>query len=105
MTVEAALAIGSLVVVLIACIGAVTAMTSYVRCVDAAREGARLHALGDAARASSAVAAVAPGGASSSVSRDDGAVTVRVSADVPLLPGLTVTGVAVAATEPGLDGE
>ena len=47
MTVEAALAIAAIVAVVVLCVGALVTVTAHIRCVDAAREGARLSALGD----------------------------------------------------------
>ncbi|NKY18000.1 pilus biosynthesis protein TadE [Tsukamurella spumae] len=90
-----------MIAVLVLSVGAVVGVTAHVRCVDAAREAARLAARGDDGRASRAVAEVGPPGASSTVSRDGETVTVRVRAPVALLPGLTVSAVAVAAVEPG----
>lgn len=98
---EAALAVASLVTVLIVSIGAIVGVTAQVRCVDAAREAARLAARGDDDRASRAIAEVGPPGASSAVSRSGDTVTVRVEAPVPALPGLTVSATAVAMLEPG----
>jgi Flp pilus assembly protein TadG len=46
-TVEAAIAIAALVVVLVLCLAGVSAVLMQVRCVDAAREAARLAARGD----------------------------------------------------------
>ncbi len=98
---EAAFAVASLITVLVLSVGAVVGVTAHVRCVDAAREAARLSARGDDARASRAVEQVGPPGATSSVSRDGDTVTVQVRAPVALLPGLTVSATAVAAAEPG----
>lgn len=86
---------------LVLSVGAVVGVTAHVRCVDAAREAARLSARGDDARASRAVESVGPPGATSTVSRSDDTVTVQVRAPVGLLPGLTVSATAVAAVEPG----
>ncbi|KIQ14336.1 TadE family type IV pilus minor pilin [Rhodococcus sp. MEB064] len=97
-TVEAALAISSIVVVLVLCLGALVTVTSYVRCIDAAREGARLTALGDVG-ALDLARRVGPTGARVTVSRTEDVVTVRVEASSPL-PGLTVAASAVAAVEP-----
>lgn len=96
MTVEAAIAIASIVAVVVTCIGAILAVSLHVRCVDAAREAARLAARGDAV---SVAQSVAPGGAQITVTERDGFVTARVQADTPL-PGLTVSAEAVAAIEP-----
>ncbi len=43
-TVEAAIAIASIVTVVVLCIGAIVAVSTQVRCIDAAREAARLAA-------------------------------------------------------------
>lgn len=82
-------------------VGAIVGVTAHVRCVDAAREAARLIARGDEARAGRAVAEVGPPGATVSISRSGDTVTVQVRAPVPALPGLTVSATAVAAAEPG----
>ncbi len=82
-------------------VGAIVGVTAHVRCVDAAREAARLAARGDDAGASRAVSAVGPPGAAISSRRDGDSVTVQVRAPVPVLPGLTLTATAVAAVEPG----
>lgn len=76
-------------------------MLLQVRCVDAAREAARLAARGDTAGAATAGGLV-PAGASLEVRHDGDYVVARVSGAVPLLPGLVIAGQAVAATEPGL---
>lgn len=73
-------------------------MLLQVRCVDAAREAARLAARGDAAGAGGLV----PAGASLEVRHDGDYVVARVSGAVPLLPGLVIAGQAVAVAEPGL---
>ncbi|MGH3563546.1 MAG: TadE family type IV pilus minor pilin, partial [Mycobacterium sp.] len=44
---EAALGLAALVAVLVLCLAGVTAVSMQVRCVDAAREAARLAARGD----------------------------------------------------------
>ncbi|WP_275450211.1 TadE family type IV pilus minor pilin, partial [Mycobacterium avium] len=61
-TVEAALGIASLVVVLVACLAGVTAVAMQVRCVDAAREAARLAARGDERSATAAAGGRRPPG-------------------------------------------
>lgn len=86
---------------LVLSVGAIVGVTAHVRCVDAAREGARLAARGDDARAARAAADVGPPGATSTVRRDGDTVTVDVRAPVALVPGLTVSATAVAAAEPG----
>ncbi|WP_344716338.1 MULTISPECIES: TadE family type IV pilus minor pilin [Gordonia] len=98
-TVEAAYALAAISVVMLSCLGGLAAMTSAVRCVDAAREVARLTAAGDM-RARMVGAAVAPSGARISVVVSGDDVRVRVEAGAPLLPMLTVSGTAVALMEP-----
>lgn len=100
-TVEAALALVSMVVVLTLCCGAVLAMSMQVRCVDAAREAARLAARGDPANARPAAVRVAPGGAQVAISNDGSTVTATVSARSTLLPLVRIKAAATAALEPG----
>ncbi len=101
-TVEAALALCSLVVVLALAVGAVAAVSAHLRCLDAAREGARLMARGEPDRAREVVKEIGPAGAAVSVSVVGDEVTVEVSAGGPAgLPGLRVSGRAVGVLEPG----
>lgn len=97
---EAALAICSLVTVLVLCLAGVSAVTLQVRCVDAAREAARLAARGDGAGAAGA-GSLAPAGAAIELRRDGGYVVARVSGRSPVLPGVVIVGQAVAVAEPG----
>ncbi|MBL1077312.1 pilus assembly protein TadE [Nocardia sp. 2] len=98
-TVEAAIALVALVAVLIACVGMVLAASAQVRCVDAAREAARLAARGDEARAVSVARQVAPPGAVVTVRAEHELVVAVVTARTPLLP-LSLRAEAVAAREP-----
>jgi hypothetical protein len=93
--------VAALVVVLVLCLAGLTAMAMQVRCVDAAREAARLAARGDDRAASEAARTVGPAGAGLDVRRSDGRVVARVAARSPLLPGITIAAEAVAAVEPG----
>jgi hypothetical protein len=77
----------------------VAAITSHLRCVDAAREAARLLARGDPDKARQAVDHIAPSGASVRTSVNGDHIEVEVSAG-SLLPGLTVSGQAFAVAEP-----
>jgi hypothetical protein len=86
--------------VLVLCVSGLTAVAMQIRCVDAAREAARLAARGD--DGSHAARAVAPDGAAVQLRRDGDLVVATVTARSPLLPGITVEGQAVAAVEPGL---
>lgn len=99
-TVEAAFALAAIAVFLVTGIGAVTGVITQIRCTDAAREVARLAAVGDAS-ASEVGRAVAPSGAQISVSTGGDTVTVSVTADLPALPMVEVSARAVAAVEPG----
>ncbi len=71
-----------------------------VRCVDAAREAARLAARGDDGSAADAAQGIAPGGAAVQLRRDGEFIVARVSAKSPLLPGIAIAAEAVAAAEP-----
>jgi hypothetical protein len=74
----------------------------HVRCVDAAREAARLAARGDDGSASDAARGIAPDGAAVRLRRDGELVIATVTARSSLLPGVAITAEAVAAVEPGL---
>jgi hypothetical protein len=93
--------VATLVFVLVSCLAGLTAMALQVRCVDAAREAARLAARGDERGASEAARMVGPAGAGLEIRRSDGRVVARVVARSPLLPGVTIEAEAVAAVEPG----
>lgn len=105
-SVEAAFALAAIAVFLVTGIGAVAGVVTQIRCTDAAREVARLVAMGDGS-ASDVGRGMAPGGARISVSTGADVVTVSVSADVPMLPLLSVSARAAAAMEPagGASGE
>jgi hypothetical protein len=83
------------------CVGGVAAVSAQVRCIDAAREAARLAARGDEAAAGSVSRAVAPPNATLEVHRDGGFVVATVSSRSGLLPGVVIVARAVAAAEPG----
>ncbi len=83
--------------VLLLCAAGLAALTMQVRCIDSAREAARLAARGD----QRAAATPAPGGAAIELRRDGDYMVARVSARSPLLPGVVIVGQAVAAVEPG----
>ncbi|MFC4373002.1 TadE family type IV pilus minor pilin [Nocardia halotolerans] len=102
MTVEAAIALAALVCAVALCVGALLAASTQVRCVDAARETARLAARGDTAHAVAAGRTVAPPGAIVEFRADGDRVVATVAAGTPLLPGLRLRAEAVAVTEPGV---
>jgi hypothetical protein len=83
------------------CVSGLTAMSMQVRCVDAAREAARLAARGDHQSATETARGIAPDGAVLQLRREDGLVVARVSARSALLPGLAVAAEAVSVVEPG----
>ncbi|CAN5507941.1 TadE family type IV pilus minor pilin [soil metagenome] len=85
---------------LVLCVGGVTAVSAQVRCVDAAREAARLAARGDGQASAQAVRAIAPPGAALQMRMDGGFVVATVSTRTALLPGVTVSAQAVSAVEP-----
>ncbi len=97
---EAALAIATIVAALLLCCAGLAAVALQVRCVDAAREAARLAARGDEASSGVAVEVV-PDGASLEVRRDGEFVVARVRARPALLPGLVISGEATALVESG----
>ena len=83
-TAELAVALPSLVIVLAVALAAVDLGLSQVRCVDAARLGARLLARGEPqGPALAEVRAAAPEGARVSVTTTGTGVTVVVTGDVP----------------------
>ncbi|MCV7441338.1 TadE family type IV pilus minor pilin [Mycobacterium paraense] len=95
------MAIAALVVVLVLCLAGVTAVSMQVRCVDAAREAARLAARGDERSALDAARRVAPAGARVQLRRDGDFLMATVVARSKLLPSLDIQARAVAAAEPG----
>ncbi|MGW5387613.1 TadE family type IV pilus minor pilin [Nocardia sp. NPDC003963] len=99
-TVEAAIALGAIAVTAALCVGAVFAAVTQVRCVDAAREAARLAARGDRAVAVDAARRVAPDGAVISLRDEGDRVIALVTSDTPLLPALELRAEAVAVREP-----
>lgn len=103
MTVEAALGIASLIVVMaVAASGAGAALTQ-IRVVDAAREAARVAAMSGTGEGTAAGRAAAPG-AEVTVHGSGSEVTARVSAPARGLPGVVLSGQAVARVEPGASG-
>jgi hypothetical protein len=103
-TVEAAVALGAFVTVLALALGAISAAIDQLRCIDAAREAARLVARGEADRARVVAIEIAPSSANVAITRrgdDTIQVDVRATPVNGLLPGLQLHGVAHAIAEPG----
>ncbi|PXX63309.1 hypothetical protein DFR70_106371 [Nocardia tenerifensis] len=98
---EAAIALATLIVAIVLCVGALLAASTQVRCVDAAREAARLSARGDEANAVSTARRIAPPAADITVRNEGARVLARVTSRAPLLPLLTLHADAVASREPG----
>jgi hypothetical protein len=97
-TAETAVALPALVLVVVLAGWLLAAVAAEVRCIDAAREGARAVARGDPAPVAVAVASrAAPRGARVRVRREGGEVVVEVRARVGTTVGPAV-GVRVGAT-------
>jgi Flp pilus assembly protein TadG len=108
-TAETAVVLPVLLLVLAGAVAAVTLVGGQLRCVDAAREGARAAARGEsAATVSRIVGELAPEGAVVRVSGDADeirvTVTVRAAPLGPLPLGVPLSGEAVAVREPGGEG-
>jgi hypothetical protein len=88
------------VVVLSVCVAGLTAISMQVRCIDAAREAARLAARGDDGDALQAHESIAPYGAKLDIRRDGGLVVATVTAHSILLPGIIIRAETVSAIEP-----
>jgi Flp pilus assembly protein TadG len=105
-TAETAVVLPVLLLVLAGAVAAVTVVGGQLRCVDAAREGARAAARGESVAVVTALAERgAPEGAVAAVTTDGEDVRVTVSARIaPLGPvplQITVSAEAVALREPG----
>lgn len=96
----------AVMVLLLAGLTAIGAVTTKLQCVDAARDAALAAARGEPG--TEAGRRSAPGGAEVSVALGPETVVVTVRAPVPVLgahlPGLAVEASAVAAVEPGGPG-
>ena len=113
-TAETALVLPALVLVLVGAVWLLCGVIAQVRCVDAAREGARVAARGDGdGRAVAAARAAAPAGAAVHITRGAGQVRVTVRATVAPFGGwagrlppvrLAATAAAVDEAVPGAAG-
>jgi hypothetical protein len=101
-TVEAAIALSAFVIVLGLALGSLSVAADQVRCVDAAREAARLIARGEADHAEDAVAQIAPAGAEITINVEGEHIHVGVRATPVggMVPGLHVHADAFAVREP-----
>lgn len=84
------------------CVAGLSAVGAQVRCVDAAREAARLAARGDERVASEVAGRIAPDGAAVDIRWDGRMVAARVTSRPVPLVGFTIAAQAVAAAEPGV---
>lgn len=82
------------------CLAALTAVSMQVRCIDAAREAARLAARGDDRSAIAVAHLVAPPGAAVQLRRDGDFIIATVAARSNILPALSISATEVSATEP-----
>ncbi|MFZ2511728.1 MAG: TadE family type IV pilus minor pilin [Gordonia sp. (in: high G+C Gram-positive bacteria)] len=98
-TVEAAYALAALAAFVVLGVGAIGGVVAQLRCADAAREVARLAAVGDT-QAAAVGARVAPSGARIEVRTQGDQVVATVVAKIPLLPLLDISARSVAAVEP-----
>jgi hypothetical protein len=94
------LGVATLVAVLVLCLAGLTAVSMQVRCIDAAREAARLAARGDERAAIAAARGVAPGGAGVELRRDGEFVVATVTARSKLLPMLHIAATGASVVEP-----
>jgi hypothetical protein len=105
-TAELAAGLPALMLLLLSGLTAVSAVTTYLQCVDAAREGALSAARGGPGPADAT--GIAPADAQVSLVEGEDTVVVTVRAAVPVLgghlPAITVRAEAVAAREPELVG-
>ncbi|MGY1914796.1 TadE family type IV pilus minor pilin [Blastococcus sp. SYSU DS0973] len=107
-TAETAVVLPVLLLVLVGALAAVTVVGAQLRCVDAAREGARAASRGeDVAVVTGWAGRAAPEGARTTVTAAADEVRVRVTAEVaplgPLPWRVTVTADAAARWEPGAE--
>jgi Flp pilus assembly protein TadG len=101
-TIEAAVALCAFVTVLAMVLAGVSMVLDQIRCVDAAREAARLVARGEQNRAADAVRRIGPPRATLSITTNGDEITVVVQdpAGGSMLPGVHVRGEAYAIQEP-----
>lgn len=85
---------------MVLCVAGIGAVAAQVRCVDAAREAARLAARGDES-AVHVAQRVAPPGADVRIHRDGEFFIATVTVAATGLPGIQLNAQAVAVAEPG----
>ncbi|WP_326566785.1 TadE family type IV pilus minor pilin [Amycolatopsis rhabdoformis] len=100
-TVEAALSLCALTAVVAALLTGLAAVLGHIRCLDAAREAARLTAAGQPGAAEAVVQTIAPRGAHLTLRRTGDGITAVVTTDT--LATLHLDAVAYAVAEPGAE--
>ncbi|MGE3288224.1 MAG: TadE family type IV pilus minor pilin [Pseudonocardia sp.] len=100
-TVEAAIALGAVVLVTVLAVAAVAAVAASIRCTDAARELVRLAARGEPDRGLEIAARLAPGGAEIELRISGDEAVAQVSAIPSTLLPVRVAATAVGVLEPG----
>lgn len=105
-TAELAVGLPALMLLLFVGLTAVSAVTTKLQCVDAAREAARAAARGESGHAAGLRAAPPGAGVELTVAGDTVTATVRAPVRMlgSWLPRLDVQAAAVAAAEPGVTG-
>ena len=85
---------------MVLCLAGITAVSMQVRCIDAAREAARLAARGDERSAVAAARGVAPLGAAVELRRNGEFVVATVTVRSNLLPMLHIAATEASVVEP-----
>jgi hypothetical protein len=100
-TVESAVVLSVLMLVVATCLAGISCLIGQLRCTDAAREAARLVARGDDAGAQAAVSSLAPAGSSLSIGGGGDLVSATVTSPAAggLLPGIRLSATVVSARE------
>lgn len=101
-TVETAICLGGVLVVLALVLAGLSALLGQIQCTDAAREAARLVARGETEQARKVAAQIAPSGAAVTIAVTADTVTVTVAARPvgDVLPGVSLHAEAYAVREP-----
>jgi hypothetical protein len=104
-TIEAAIALCAFISVLALVLAAMSMVFDQLRCIDAAREAARLVARGEQDGAADVVHRIAPPDATYSVTTSGDGIVVAVRDPDSLLPGVDLHAEAYAVQEPTGDNE
>ena len=101
-TVETAICLGGVLIVLALVLAGLSALLGQIQCTDAARDAARLVARGETQQARQVAQQIAPNGSTVTITVTGDTVAVLVTARPvgDLLPGVTVHAEAYAVREP-----